>query len=344
MSVEIRLMRLGAKKRPFFRVVVADPRSPRDGRFIENIGKYHPLEDPSLSRSTRSAPCTGSRSGAQPTETVQGADEQGGIWEKFAASGPAAGEGSPAQARAAAAAPAAPPSCRTATMAEDDGTEPRPTTQPVDRPRSDERRPEAARRGLRSSRTSSTTSPAHRRRPRRREVTEDPDSRGARPRPLRWRKDDRGKVIGRGGRTARAIRTVVMAAASAPASGTRTSRSRTDPWGPSRLAVGRVTRAHGVRGEVAVLVDHRGRRTLRPRLDRLARGRPRRSTVDASRPARRPRCSSASEGSATAPQPRPSRRRSSSSRSRSRRAARGLLLAPPAGGMPRRDRGRPRAR
>ena len=48
MSMRIRLKRLGAKKRPFYRVVVADQRSPRDGRFIENIGKYHPLEDPSL--------------------------------------------------------------------------------------------------------------------------------------------------------------------------------------------------------------------------------------------------------------------------------------------------------
>ncbi len=50
MSVRIRLKRLGAKKRPFYRVVVADQRSPRDGRFIENIGKYHPLEDPSLTK------------------------------------------------------------------------------------------------------------------------------------------------------------------------------------------------------------------------------------------------------------------------------------------------------
>jgi ribosomal protein S16 len=45
--VKIRLMRMGATKRPFYRVVVADSRSPRDGRFIEAIGKYHPLSDPS---------------------------------------------------------------------------------------------------------------------------------------------------------------------------------------------------------------------------------------------------------------------------------------------------------
>ena len=48
MTTRIRLRRMGSNKRPFFRVVVADQRSPRDGRFIENIGKYHPLEDPSV--------------------------------------------------------------------------------------------------------------------------------------------------------------------------------------------------------------------------------------------------------------------------------------------------------
>ncbi len=46
--VKIRLMRKGATKRPSYRVVVSDSRSPRDGRFIENIGRYQPLEDPSL--------------------------------------------------------------------------------------------------------------------------------------------------------------------------------------------------------------------------------------------------------------------------------------------------------
>jgi small subunit ribosomal protein S16 len=48
MSVRIRLKRLGAKKRPFYRVVVADQRSPRDGRFIENIGRSQPMDDPSV--------------------------------------------------------------------------------------------------------------------------------------------------------------------------------------------------------------------------------------------------------------------------------------------------------
>ena len=48
MATRIRLRRMGSKGRPCYRVVVADQRSPRDGRFIENIGKYHPLSDPSL--------------------------------------------------------------------------------------------------------------------------------------------------------------------------------------------------------------------------------------------------------------------------------------------------------
>ena len=48
MSTRIRLRRMGSKGRPFYRVVVADQRSPRDGRFIENIGRYHPLNDPSV--------------------------------------------------------------------------------------------------------------------------------------------------------------------------------------------------------------------------------------------------------------------------------------------------------
>ena len=47
MAVKIRLMRMGAKKAPFYRVVVADSRSPRDGRFLENLGIYHPNNEPS---------------------------------------------------------------------------------------------------------------------------------------------------------------------------------------------------------------------------------------------------------------------------------------------------------
>jgi small subunit ribosomal protein S16 len=83
MTTRIRLRRMGAKKRPFFRVVVADQRSPRDGRFIENIGKYHPLEDPSLIDIDEAKALEWLRKGAQPSQAVQVLLTKAGIWEKF---------------------------------------------------------------------------------------------------------------------------------------------------------------------------------------------------------------------------------------------------------------------
>ncbi len=81
--VKIRLMRMGATKRPFYRVVVADSRSPRDGRFIENIGKYHPLEDPSLIDIDGDRALYWLSQGAQPTEQVTNLLKIEGIWERF---------------------------------------------------------------------------------------------------------------------------------------------------------------------------------------------------------------------------------------------------------------------
>ena len=95
MSVRIRLKRLGAKKRPFYRVVVADQRSPRDGRFIENIGKYHPLEDPSLIEIDEDRALHWLRVGAQPSQTVRVLMNNVGIWEKFVAERPSAAKDSP---------------------------------------------------------------------------------------------------------------------------------------------------------------------------------------------------------------------------------------------------------
>ena len=66
--VKIRLKRLGATKRPFYRVVVADARSPRDGRFIEQIGKYHPMEDPSFIEIDGDRALYWLNEGAQPTD------------------------------------------------------------------------------------------------------------------------------------------------------------------------------------------------------------------------------------------------------------------------------------
>jgi small subunit ribosomal protein S16 len=81
--VKIRLMRLGAKKRPFYRVVVADSRSPRDGRFIENIGKYHPLEDPSFIEIDEERALYWLSQGAQPTGQARQLLKIQGVLEKF---------------------------------------------------------------------------------------------------------------------------------------------------------------------------------------------------------------------------------------------------------------------
>jgi small subunit ribosomal protein S16 len=88
MATRIRLRRMGAKKRPFYRVVVADQRSPRDGRFIENIGKYHPLEEPSLIDIDETKALEWLRKGAQPSQSVQVLLSRAGIWEKFEAERP----------------------------------------------------------------------------------------------------------------------------------------------------------------------------------------------------------------------------------------------------------------
>jgi small subunit ribosomal protein S16 len=81
--VKIRLMRMGAKKRPFFRVVVADARSPRDGRFIENIGKYHPLSHPSVIEIDEERALHWLRNGAQPTDPARVLLQKTGIWSRF---------------------------------------------------------------------------------------------------------------------------------------------------------------------------------------------------------------------------------------------------------------------
>ncbi len=71
MAVKIRLKRMGAKKSPFYRVVVADSRYPRDGRFIEEIGIYNPLVDPALVNIDSEKALKWLKNGAQPTDTVK---------------------------------------------------------------------------------------------------------------------------------------------------------------------------------------------------------------------------------------------------------------------------------
>ena len=70
MAVKIRLRRMGQKKAPFYRIVVADSRSPRDGRFIEEIGTYDPMKTPSAYNVNEELAKKWLANGAQPTETV----------------------------------------------------------------------------------------------------------------------------------------------------------------------------------------------------------------------------------------------------------------------------------
>ncbi|MCI1983080.1 MAG: 30S ribosomal protein S16 [Oscillospiraceae bacterium] len=71
MAVKIRLRRVGAKKAPFYRIVVADSRFPRDGRFIEEIGYYDPLKEPSVVKVDADKAKEWIANGAQPTDTVK---------------------------------------------------------------------------------------------------------------------------------------------------------------------------------------------------------------------------------------------------------------------------------
>ena len=77
--VKIRLRRLGAKKAPFYRIVVADSRYPRDGRFIEEIGTYNPLTDPATVNVDADRAQEWIKTGAQPTDTVRGILKKAGV-------------------------------------------------------------------------------------------------------------------------------------------------------------------------------------------------------------------------------------------------------------------------
>ena len=79
MAVKMRLTRMGAKKAPFYRVIVADSRSPRDGRFIEEIGYYNPLTNPGDIKIDADKAKKWLTNGAQPTETVKALLKKSGI-------------------------------------------------------------------------------------------------------------------------------------------------------------------------------------------------------------------------------------------------------------------------
>ena len=77
--VKIRLRRMGAKKAPFYRIVVADARSPRDGRCIEEIGTYNPMTEPAVITVDAEKAQTWIKNGAQPTDTVRGLLKNAGV-------------------------------------------------------------------------------------------------------------------------------------------------------------------------------------------------------------------------------------------------------------------------
>lgn len=83
MAVKIRLKRMGAKKAPYYRIVVADSRSPRDGRFIDQIGTYNPLTTPAEIKVDEEAAQKWLNNGAIPTDTVKNLFSKAGIMEKF---------------------------------------------------------------------------------------------------------------------------------------------------------------------------------------------------------------------------------------------------------------------
>lgn len=83
MSVKIRLKRMGAKKSPFYRIVVADSRSPRDGRQIETVGTYNPLTTPAEVKIDEELALKWLQNGAKPSDTVRNLFSDQGIMEKF---------------------------------------------------------------------------------------------------------------------------------------------------------------------------------------------------------------------------------------------------------------------
>ena len=84
MAVKLRLKRMGAKKQPFYRIVAADSRSPRDGRFIETVGTYNPLKNPAEISINEEVALKWLKQGAMPTDTVRNLLSKNGIMDKFA--------------------------------------------------------------------------------------------------------------------------------------------------------------------------------------------------------------------------------------------------------------------
>lgn len=90
MAVKLRLMRMGKKKQPTYRVVAADSRAPRNGRFIEIVGTYQPRQEPSVVLIDDEKALKWLRNGAQPTEAVERLLKISGTWDSFKGNAPAA--------------------------------------------------------------------------------------------------------------------------------------------------------------------------------------------------------------------------------------------------------------
>lgn len=83
MAVKLRLKRMGAKQKPFYRIVAADSRSPRDGRFIETVGTYDPIKKDDNIKVDEEKVLSWLNNGAQPTDTVKSILSQTGVWAKY---------------------------------------------------------------------------------------------------------------------------------------------------------------------------------------------------------------------------------------------------------------------
>ncbi|NLD26137.1 MAG: 30S ribosomal protein S16 [Acholeplasmataceae bacterium] len=84
MAVKLRLQRFGSKKQPYYRIVAADSRNPRDGRFLEIVGTYHPIQKENILKIDEEKAMKWLKNGAQPTDTVKSLLSRLGILEKFA--------------------------------------------------------------------------------------------------------------------------------------------------------------------------------------------------------------------------------------------------------------------
>ena len=83
MAVKLRLKRMGSKQKPFYRIVAADSRSPRDGRFIETVGTYNPIVKENNVTVDEEKAINWLNNGAQPTDTVKSLLSRAGVWAKY---------------------------------------------------------------------------------------------------------------------------------------------------------------------------------------------------------------------------------------------------------------------